>query len=237
MPRLTSLRWSSNFAGALFSTAQSGIRAAISWGATELEAEEIRRDRRRRRQQKIIACCKQVTAFLFSHIGLAGMVVAYSILGGFLFQAIEKSNELELKQRIRQFKDETIDEIVKLAENITTTMTTLEKEEEESSSSGLNFTEQLRKLFKEKYETAKANGWQTKDFTDERDDVQWSFAGSLLYAVTIITTIGKTVRVFLMHFHTVTQGFVHYKKINVNINSIASFAEDICLVSSNEDRV
>jgi len=53
-----------------------------------VEAEELRRERRRRRRQRLTACCKSAVAFLFSHIGLAAMVVAYSIMGGFLFQAM-----------------------------------------------------------------------------------------------------------------------------------------------------
>ena len=35
-----------------------------------------------------------------------------------------------------------------------------------------------------------SQGWDGSDTTDETD-LQWSFAGALLYAVTVITTIGK----------------------------------------------
>jgi hypothetical protein len=44
----------------------------------------------------------------------------------------------------------------------------------------------------------KDNGWDGKDETDEAA-LQWSFAGSLLYAVTVVTTIGKFYRSSL-HF-------------------------------------
>jgi len=38
----------------------------------------------------------------------------------------------------------------------------------------------------------KMNGWDGKDLGDEKNPkLQWSFAGALLYAVTVITTIGK----------------------------------------------
>lgn len=195
---LASLRFSSNIAAAVFSAAQPGVRAAVNWGTAEYE-EELRRDRRRRRRQKVIACCKKVVAFLFSHIGLAGMVVAYSILGGFLFQAIEASNEKELKMTIREFKDETIDEIARLAENYTGAIQTGSNASGGGGSGGggaeapnnfTNFTDQLRDLFLEKYRTLKRKGWDLKDFTDD-SELQWSFAGALLYAVTVITTIGK----------------------------------------------
>jgi len=37
----------------------------------------------------------------------------------------------------------------------------------------------------------KENGWDGNDDTEEAAQ-QWSFAGALLYAVTVITTIGRT---------------------------------------------
>lgn len=39
---------------------------------------------------------KKVTAFLFSHMGLAAMVMSYSVMGGLLFQALEGSAELQV---------------------------------------------------------------------------------------------------------------------------------------------
>jgi len=38
----------------------------------------------------------------------------------------------------------------------------------------------------------KENGWDGNDDTEEAAQ-QWSFAGALLYAVTVITTIGTTI--------------------------------------------
>lgn len=40
-------------------------------------------------------CCKKFLAFLFSHVGLCSMVVAYSIMGGFLFRWLEATDEIE----------------------------------------------------------------------------------------------------------------------------------------------
>ena len=42
-------------------------------------------------QQK--ECCKKVLKFMFSHIGLCGMVIAYSVAGGFIFKHLEETNE------------------------------------------------------------------------------------------------------------------------------------------------
>jgi len=55
--------------------------------------EEDREERRRRRLQRVSNFCRTLAAFAFSHIGLAAMVVAYAIMGGFLFQALEVSKE------------------------------------------------------------------------------------------------------------------------------------------------
>ncbi len=38
-------------------------------------------------------CCKAFAKAAFSHIGLCGMVVAYSVAGGFIFQHLEATNE------------------------------------------------------------------------------------------------------------------------------------------------
>jgi len=61
---------------------------------------ERRRERQRRQRQRVVACCKQVAAFSFSHVGLAGMVVAYSIMGGFLFRALEAPFERRVKLKV-----------------------------------------------------------------------------------------------------------------------------------------
>ena len=42
------------------------------------------------------------------------------------------------------------------------------------------------------YKAVKESGWDGKDDHDQAD-LQWSFAGSLLFAVTVITTIGNDV--------------------------------------------
>ena len=57
---------------------------------------------------KCSACLKvtrSVTSFLLSHIGLLSLVVGYCIMGAFIFQEVEKYNEIETK---RQMKDKRL---------------------------------------------------------------------------------------------------------------------------------
>jgi hypothetical protein len=152
------------------------------WKDKTMEDEE-RRERRRRQRQKVVGCCKKFAAFLFSHIGLAAMVVAYSIMGGFLFQALEAPHEAKEKIRIRGERDDAIERILNEASQMKL----------DDADVVVNFTGKVRSILKnyqdEVVSAVKDSGWDGNDDTDERA-LQWSFAGALLYAVTVITTIG-----------------------------------------------
>ena len=161
------------------------VRPTGVW-SKEMEEEE-RRERRRRQQQNVVNCCKKVAAFLFSHIGLAGMVVAYSIMGGFLFKALEAPAELSEKRETNDLMNRLKDDHIKRVWQLTATvcLDSLDKH---------NFTEKLRgvlKTFQEEVIGAvKDKGWEGKEDITQAS-LQWSFAGALLYAVTVITTIGQ----------------------------------------------
>jgi len=165
------------------------------------EAEELRRERRRRRHQKLTACCKSAVAFLFSHIGLAAMVVAYSIMGGFLFQAIEAPAEQSTKYRVRDARQHSVDEMWRLAAQMcdrrrrrrSPTVGT-----PDATVAGLDATYAakvgavLLEFQNELLHAVQDLGWDGNDDLTE-SKLQWSFAGALLYAVTVITTIGRPI--------------------------------------------
>jgi len=69
-------------------------------------------ERRRRRRDK---CVKAIITTLFSHIGLAAIVVAYTIMGGFVFQALEAPAEGHEKLRIKKFKMDKVEELAQQA--------------------------------------------------------------------------------------------------------------------------
>ena len=59
---------------------------------------------------------RSVTSFLLSHIGLLSLVVGYCIMGAFIFQELESSNELETKRIMKQKRldmTDTLREITK----------------------------------------------------------------------------------------------------------------------------
>ncbi|XP_064613309.1 uncharacterized protein LOC135477085 [Liolophura sinensis] len=134
------------------------------------------------RRREIVSCCKQFIAVLFSHIGLISSVVVYAIVGGFLFQSIERPNEIKHQIEIRESRTRIVLNLLDNALLVQTNM--LEKS---------NFTENAEQLLKsfqtEIYVATKEKGWDGKD--DSLESVkQWSFASSLLYAITVMTTIG-----------------------------------------------
>lgn len=56
-------------------------------------------------------CCKQFMAFLFSHVGLCSMVVAYSIMGGFLFSYLEASEELQERVEVSRRRHHSVSKV------------------------------------------------------------------------------------------------------------------------------
>ena len=54
----------------------------------------------KRKCGRCMKCFKKITTFFFSNIGLCALVVAYSILGGFIFQELEAENELLNKHSV-----------------------------------------------------------------------------------------------------------------------------------------
>ena len=169
--------------------------------------DDLQRERRRRQRQRVSNCCRKLAAFLFSHIGLATMVVAYSIMGGFLFREIEAPEELRIKIKITEFKEEKIDEIWQLVSLADIPGRRGVPSEAEQKS---NFTGKIRKIFSEFQEkvrnAVKDQGWDGQDAAED-SPLQWSFAGALLYAVTVITTIGENPFMFVLEFiiHQIVQ--------------------------------
>lgn len=113
---------------------------------------------------------------MFSHVGLCGLVVGYSILGAFAFQALEAPHEEQKADEVLTMRRET----VKKLWAITDQLNVLYKQ---------NWTDQVSeevKKFQASLITAIKDGYDGK----EGSSTQWTFSGAFLYSLTVITTIG-----------------------------------------------
>jgi len=132
-----------------------------------------------RRCSKLTACLKGFTTFLFSTVGLTCLLVGYSIVGGLVFRELESERENQTAvemERLRQAH------LVQLWE-MTAVVNVLHPDEWMTLADNIlkNYTTVV-------YTYTKVMGWEAGGADEES---QWSFAGSLLYAITVITTIGK----------------------------------------------
>ncbi|XP_054719912.1 potassium channel subfamily K member 18-like [Uloborus diversus] len=134
------------------------------------------RHRKRPPENKCKTCCKRFTAFMFSHVGLCGLVVGYSILGAFAFRALEAPFEGKKVDEVMHKRMDT----VKRLWAITDQLNVLYKE---------NWTRQVTeevKRFQADLVHAIKEGYDGK----EGNNTQWTFSGAFLYSLTVITTIG-----------------------------------------------
>ncbi|CAH1800361.1 unnamed protein product [Owenia fusiformis] len=141
---------------------------------------------RRRRKEQAWDCCKKFTSFLFSHIGLCGLVVVYTIMGGFLFEALESPHEIKEKHKMTQSRNTSLEEIWNLALQLREKKN-IEYIEDEKRIFVSNLSVIIRDFQVLVYTAAKEGGW---DGNDDKRVLQWSYAGALLYSITVITTIG-----------------------------------------------
>lgn len=123
--------------------------------------------------------CFTVLAFVCSHVGLSVIAVLYIVFGGLIFQHIE--SDIEREQSL-VFKDvsESSDILIKEIWNMTR--------------SNLIFDDKLyrellrKKMFdhKNRYLSALLKGYSPYENLGE----YWTLSGSILYALTLVTTIG-----------------------------------------------
>ena len=134
--------------------------------------------------------CKSISKFIFSHIGLVIIVIVWTIVGGILFELLEQNQEIDDCQKGRSDENDNIILLrSKLLKYIQTNITSNpeEKHKDNETVANANIEKWLQEFRN-----------QTIDIRNEYrytgnkcDEPKWNFPGSLLFAVTAITTIGK----------------------------------------------
>lgn len=129
-------------------------------------------------------CCKMFWKFMFSHIGLCAMVVLYCVAGGFIFEHLEKANELEICYESRKeylpMQDRTLENLKKviLENNLDTDAMMI----------------QMKSILQTFRNNSLAIGYDGRDcdgYGNPNGPVyEWSWPGALMFSVTVITTIG-----------------------------------------------
>jgi hypothetical protein len=131
------------------------------------------------RMERCKNCCKSLTTFVFSRVGLCLLVVAYAFGGGVVFQFLEGPHEGRVTEGVQRRLNITVERLFNTSEQ----SRVLYKS---------NWTTMARQILEEyQLELVRQTkrGYQGERIDD--DSKQWNFPGAILYAITVITTIGK----------------------------------------------
>jgi hypothetical protein len=137
----------------------------------------------KRRVEKCKNVFKKIMTFLFSRIGLCFMVVGYAAMGGFIFKSIEGNHELEkakVKTQADQLVDTKIDNLVMEIWNMTRFQLVFHEK---------NYTLKLKKKLIE-YQKNLTIVLRESNKLNSNNTFKWTYSGSVLYALTLTTTIG-----------------------------------------------
>jgi hypothetical protein len=135
----------------------------------------------RRRFQQFKNICKNVITFLFSRVGLVFAVIGYIGLGGVIFQSIEGTHEQEkAKNSTKSFNiiNMRTENLVNEIWNMTRYELIFHKR---------NYTRKIKEKILD-YQMAVIANKETA--SGGPAPAKWTFTGSLVYAVTIVTSIG-----------------------------------------------
>ncbi|RUS81677.1 hypothetical protein EGW08_010539 [Elysia chlorotica] len=141
-------------------------------------------------QQPKDSCCKMIMKFLFSHIGLCAMVILYCVAGGFIFEHLEKNNEeqicYESRSEYQPMENKTIESTLKIFYDLGGAITT--------KSSRELMEIQLRSVLETFRNNTLAIGYDGRSCDlygkPAGPNYEWSWAGGLMFSVTVISTIG-----------------------------------------------
>jgi hypothetical protein len=163
----------------------------------EYNNEQLQREVDELETSKTRQCFKKTVKFLFSHIGLVGLVIIYAVAGAFLFELLEQHQE---RLNCQEAQGDLYVEMTKLKQkivsyiqyNISSTSSSLVASPYSNPKD--NLTEAYVKIGAMLYDFRNFViniGGQYRYYGDDCSIInKWTFPNSLLFAITIITTIG-----------------------------------------------
>ena len=129
------------------------------------------------RMERCKNCCKSLTTLIFSRVGLCLLVVAYAFGGGLIFQLIEEPHENRMSEQFQQRLHITVEKLFNTSEQ----SKVLYKS---------NWTTMARQILEEYQHELVEQTKRGSQGPRLDDDKQWNYPGAILYAITVITTIG-----------------------------------------------
>ena len=145
---------------------------------------------------KLANCCKTFAKFFLSRVGISVMVVLYSIIGGFVFEFLEKTNEKgECIQKLNDYNALEL-RVKQQLWNVSITSVNKHKDENEDIESAREATEELRKHlidFRTNVLNINYTGIDCEKMGEQGGPgYRWTFPMAVQFSVTVITTIGIT---------------------------------------------
>ncbi|KAI6177360.1 Potassium channel subfamily K member 18 [Aphelenchoides bicaudatus] len=133
------------------------------------------RRHRRSKVTRVVNLIKRIIAFFFSHVGLCALVIGYGLLGAVVFRAVEGPHEEYIQKEVSAARGRAIN----VAWNTTFSINKLDKSQWEK------VVYAQVKIFQKKCMWAIRRGYDGKE---HGVSAQWTFTGSFLYSLTVITT-------------------------------------------------
>jgi hypothetical protein len=161
----------------------------------EKEADRKKKEEQAKDPKSFGVCCKKVSKFLASHIGLVAMVILYTVAGGFLFALLEQHQEAKDCQ---EGKGQEAANIVNLKSQLLTyiqynvTTNPLDTSKDNETVANTNIEQWLQDFRDDILSVRSSYRYSGQDCSQ----LKWNLAGAMLFAVTIITTIGLYIFIF-----------------------------------------
>ncbi|XP_046636975.1 potassium channel subfamily K member 15-like isoform X1 [Daphnia pulicaria] len=152
--------------------------------AMDRQRAELRHRRNRRLRSAMVLknklkdCCRKITAFFFTQIGVCGLIVGYTIVGAFMFIALEAEAQHPLTQQVITRRRSCVDYLW----NITHHLNVLNYDQwrQDVNRTVFEYQAQMVRHIRRGY-----------DGTDENPLLmRWTIPAALMYCITIYTTIG-----------------------------------------------